>query len=458
MVAIEYYCEGCKVGLKGRLFKKPDSADVEIFHKSQGMLGSMEQRFVPEDQIPEGDESSRLVAWGYRRYRDMFNARQLIGLELSCRHVVEEENTRNRTALATNLSDLLRYQNMLCRYDTMALKSLDIFSVHGFPVGLLRCESNLLGIRNKSGKLVGSGGWRNIVEKYSKAKEYCENPFEWRFEGARKVLVPTPGEWIGERRDDPTQPKTRDISLSCGSATALNLEPDSLDAVLTDPPYFGNVQYAELMDFCYVWLRKIMRSEAPIFGSQSTRNPDELTGNQTMDRGLAHFTIGMSTVFQLLAEALKPMSPLAFTYHHNQLEAYHPIAVAILDSGLTCTATLPCPAEMEASIHINGTGSSIIDTVFVCRKLQPTQTDTEPKSNDDLVRLVRNDTDALKAAGYSPSRGDLRCITYGHVTRVITEHLRPDWNKANDVTEKLKTVRELFGESITVEVMNGVSP
>ncbi len=58
-----------------------------------------------------------------------------------------------RDALATNLSDLLRYQNMLCRYDTMALKSLDIFSVHGFPVGLIQCESNLLGDRN--GKTVG---------------------------------------------------------------------------------------------------------------------------------------------------------------------------------------------------------------------------------------------------------------------------------------------------------------
>ena len=57
---------------------------------------------------------------------------------------------RVRNALATNLSDLLRYQNMLCRYDTMALKSLDIFSVHGFPVGLIQCESNLLGIPSVS--------------------------------------------------------------------------------------------------------------------------------------------------------------------------------------------------------------------------------------------------------------------------------------------------------------------
>ena len=108
---------------------------------------------------------------------------------------------RVRRALATNLSDLLRYQNMLCRYDTTALKSLDIFSVHGFPVGLVQCESNLLGIVNGNGVNVGSGGWTNIIEKYARAKSYCDAPFEVRRQGRRKVTVPIRGEWIGERRN-----------------------------------------------------------------------------------------------------------------------------------------------------------------------------------------------------------------------------------------------------------------
>jgi hypothetical protein len=60
---------------------------------------------------------------------------------------------------------------------------------------------------------------------------------------------------------------------------------------------------------------------------------------------------------------LKPGAPLAFTFHHNELEAYQSIGVAI-----TCTQALPCPAEMGGSIHIHGTGSSIVDTVFVCRE------------------------------------------------------------------------------------------
>src|SRR5437879_10223971 len=112
----------------------------------------------------------------------MFNPRQLLGLELICRAIHKQKNAKIRRALATNLSDLLRYQNMLCRYDTMALKSLDIFSVHGFPVGLVQCESNLLGISDGNGSNVGSGGWSNIIAKYAKAKKYCDKPFEVRLQ------------------------------------------------------------------------------------------------------------------------------------------------------------------------------------------------------------------------------------------------------------------------------------
>jgi hypothetical protein len=115
--------------------------------------------------------------------------------------ISKHPDERVREALATNLSDLLRYQNMLCRYDAMALKSLDIFSVHGFPVGLVPCESNILGIEGARGQPVGSGGWLNITEKFAKAKSYCAQPFEIRHAGGKKIEVPIAGEWIGTYRN-----------------------------------------------------------------------------------------------------------------------------------------------------------------------------------------------------------------------------------------------------------------
>src|SRR3989338_5966084 len=148
MFAIEYHCPRCKPNHEGRFFKKPDADDLSNYGEAVESWQRMRADYVPEDKIPPGDETDRLHRWGYRYYREMFNERQLLGLELICRTIVKETDERVRNALATNLSDLLRYQNMLCRYDTYALKSLDIFSVHGFPVGLVQCESNLLGIMN----------------------------------------------------------------------------------------------------------------------------------------------------------------------------------------------------------------------------------------------------------------------------------------------------------------------
>ena len=132
LFAIEYHNPRRRAEHRGRFFKKPDAEDIARMAAAADRWEQVNPRHVPGEDIPPGDETGRLHRWGYARYRDMFNPRQLLGLELSCRLIAEIEDQRIRHALATNLSDLLRYQNMLCRYDTMALKSLDIFSVHGF--------------------------------------------------------------------------------------------------------------------------------------------------------------------------------------------------------------------------------------------------------------------------------------------------------------------------------------
>ena len=443
LFAMEYHCPKCKPSHAGRFFKKPDDQDIAQINEVEKRWSRMRPKYVPDDEIPSGDETDRLHRWGYTRYQKMFNTRQLLGLELSARMIAKTPNERVRNALATNLSDLLRYQNMLCRYDSRALKSLDIFSVHGFPVGLIQCESNFLGIMEPGRKMcVGSGGWANIVEKFKKAKSYCDNPFEIRYQGRSKTIVPINGEWIGDYLNGDDSAPARVVDISCQDAASCKLPDASVDAVFTDPPYFGNVQYAELMDFCYVWLRKLVGQNSSTFNSDSTRTPVELTGNVNMGRGIDHFTEGLSSVFQRMARALKTGSPLAFTYHHNSIEAYYPIAVAILDAGLTCSASLPCPAEMAASIHINGTGSSIIDTVFVCRQTGVMQRKWLANSPNELARIVKEDLDQLKAGNVKPTPGDIKCVIYGHLIRLATWSLRLEWTKNGPVTTRIEKVAD----------------
>lgn len=453
MWAIEYHCEKCKPTHQGRFFKRPGADDLQRMEWSRQKFAELSPTLpIPDDEIPLGDETRRLHRWGYRRFGEMFNERQLLGLGLLLRRIIEVDKSEIRHALLTVFSDFLRYQNMLCRYDTYALKCQDIFSVHGFPVGLVQCENSLLGTPR-----VGSGSFRHFVEKYIRAKQYCLAPFETRTRGSRKEVVPIHGERIVAKFAT-AFPRIgrRKAYVRAASATDVRLPPDSLDGVFTDPPYFANVQYAELMDFCYSWLRIGLGGDFPPFRPTTTRKHADLTGNETMKRGLDHFTEGLSRVFCHYAAALKNGAPFVFTYHHNDPAAYVPLIVAILDAGLDCSATLPAPAEMGASLHIARSKSSVLDSVFVCRK-QPSRTD-----HAGVEESVRRDIDALAAAGLKISEGDIRCLTVGHIARIVINKLRPMWDNSYLLGARIRVAHErlihLWQEIHVSRVMTSLHP
>jgi adenine-specific DNA methylase len=414
LFAMEYHCPGCYSHHPGRQFKAPDADDRRRYQDAAASLAITEgDLHIPTDAIPAGDETTRLHRWGYHRYRDMFNDRQLLGLGLLINEIGRVTDQRIRHALATVFSDFLRYQNLLARYDTYALKCQDIFSVHGFPVGLIACENNLLGVPG-----VGSGSFVHFVEKHASAKTYAQKPYETRVAGSRKTRV----HMLSERIEAPLSDHEpigdeRSAWLTCEPSQDLALVPETLDAVFTDPPYFANVQYAELMDFCFVWLRQVLGSDVPQFERSTTRTEHEMTGNNTLGRDLLDFTAGLSSVFSSMSSALKKGRPLSFTYHHNDPLAYAPLVVALLDAGLTCTAVLPAPAEMSASLHIAGTKSSILDSIFVCRHRDWARRrhgmDVFWKRSVD--ERIADDTAKMDAAGYTCTAGDLQCLRAGHI-------------------------------------------
>lgn len=426
MWAIEYHCENCKPTHKGRFFKKPDTDDLAKFKKATRLFKNRNDSLpIPNDEIPLGDETKRLHRWGYKKFNEMFNERQLLGLGILLKQILQVDKEEARHGLLTVFSDFLRYQNMLCRYDTTALKCQDIFSVHGFPVGLIQCENNLLGISK-----VGSGSYRHFVEKYKKAKTYCQHPFETRFKENKKELVEIEGEKIEASFVDQFPiGNTRAAWIEACSAEKLALPPNSLDGVFTDPPYYDNVQYAELMDFCYSWLRLGLGNEFEVFRPETTRTLSELTGNETMQRGIDHFTEGLSRIFSHYAKALKQDAPFVFTFHHNDPGAYLPVVVAILDAGLNCTASLPAPAEMGASLHIARTRSSVLDTIFVCR--------SQPVTPSHIVKNLQEDVKKLRMADLKISEGDIRCLFAGHIAKKAINHLYDHWKPERELKERM---------------------
>ena len=130
------HCPSCKPGHRGRFFKAPDAEDLRRAQEAEDGSGQLGRRtrarrrdtFRRRNEPPSPLGVSALS-------RDVQRPPAIRPGDVCQNHRRRRPNARVHNALATNLSDLLRYQNMLCRYDTTAFKSLDIFSVHGFPVG-----------------------------------------------------------------------------------------------------------------------------------------------------------------------------------------------------------------------------------------------------------------------------------------------------------------------------------
>ena len=143
---------------------------------------------------------------------------------------------------------------------------------------------------------------------------------------------------------------------------------------------------------------------------------------------------------------MKLGAPLVFTYHHNKLDAYCAVGVALLDAGLVCTVSLPCPAEMGGSIHIHGTGSSIVDTVFVCRASGAVPENRLFDSPERLVDIVSEDLAHLSIAGRTATHGDIRCIVLGHLTRIAVWRLRAAWDRSLCTAKRIGAVCDSMTE------------
>ena len=112
----------------------------------------------------------------------------------------------------------------------------------------------------------------------------------------------------------------------------------------------------------------------------------------------------------------------------------------------------PFHFSFNSSLKVGFQGSRItsdvreLDTVFVCRMTGETAQKWLFETADELTRIVAHDLEQLRAAGVKPTSGDVRCITYGHATRMAIWNLRPTWDTSKSTAQKL----EQFGKALAV--------
>ena len=170
-----------------------------------------------------------------------------------------------------------------------------------------------------------------------------------------------------------------------GSATSISLPSDSAAALVTDPPYFAAIPYADLSDFFYVWLRRgIGKSFPELFVDSLTQKEDELIVTNAEKRRMENRrTTNISwrdgSALSSARDVVKADGVGLIVYAEGTTAGWEAMLGAIIDSHWTVTSSWPIDTEMENRTQAHGAASLQSSIHIVCR---PRVTDGVDKANE----------------------------------------------------------------------------
>jgi len=321
---------------------------------------------LPHIEILPGFNTQQVLNYGYRYWDDMFNGRQLLALTTLAGGIQQLPACPERDVLMVLFSGVLEFNNMFASYKgegTGAVRHM--FAHHILKPERTPIEANVWGTSKSS------GAFSTLFEsRILRAIRYKEAPFETALhrqngkKAGRKVYGLSPAIAADIIDKFPTGGiLNQAVYLSCGNSAATDLPDQSVDLVVTDPPFFDNVHYSELADFFYVWQRMVF-NEPDLQEKLTTRNKAEV-----QDGDAESFADKLRRVLSECHRVLKDDGLLVFSYHHSRQDGWSAIAAAVLGSGFTFVQSQPVKSEMSGAMPKSQARSPIdLDVLLVCRK------------------------------------------------------------------------------------------
>ena len=261
------------------------------------------------------------------------------------------------TYLALAIDRLADYCNGLCTWHVSREQVRNLFARQAIPMSWDTCEANPF----------SSVGINWI----------------WAIRGLAKALgqVPAVGHAIAQQRD----------------ARSWQFDQHGV-VVCTDPPYYDNIDYSDISDFFYVWLRRNLINVWPDeFATLATPKVEELIADPYRHGGREqardHFESGMREFLGKLAVQHRPDFPISIFYAYKAQEGrggreggWSTFLQAMVDAGLQITATWPIRTEQRTRTQAIGSNALASSVVLVCR---PRQEDAAIVSRAEFVSEMR---------------------------------------------------------------------
>lgn len=442
-------------------FRAPTTADLDAVRAAEEELARLLPRWeaqdqIPSEEIPEGEKTREPRNMGITRWRDLFLPRQLLtnGVVLEEIRAAQararaqlspEEAEAVNVYLAFIQSKVVNYNSVNTFWHSGRKTVTQTFSRHDFAFRPAFCEfegaretvlwgakqvisayEQIAGlIHGEQVELSGDDedGEDDVVSEAAESDRDEVSPDGGLVSAASPVEVHL-------------RPEVIVPTITNDDAAALSVPPPgSVHLLCVDPPYYNNVQYSELSNFFYVWLKRALRDEpnlAPLFREPLAESNREAVANaarwqreaereqsawqvrydtafnslraqkvkaaDAKERALAaagprprtakdraddFYLDKMAQVFRRARQLLHPAGRMVVMFNHKQTWAWRSLGMALIRAGFEVRSSAPIHTEAESSLNIRGLDAARSTVLLLC---QPRQDREQPVGNWGTVQ------------------------------------------------------------------------
>ncbi|MCI0602499.1 DUF1156 domain-containing protein [bacterium] len=433
-----------KADSKKRTYRDPTETDYDTVFKVQDRLKKILDgtvatglTIIPDETFhsvrpsPNARGLSAVTRYGMTSFSSLYTARQLVSLaafsELvrssATKHVNSESGVQRLLALC--VSRVADYCSAQSRWDSTQERNVNSFGRQALPML-----------------------W-DFAELVPTAD--CVGSFSSMLRGITRVIE-KPN--IAERRGQ----------VACEDSTEHSLPSESARIWFTDPPYYDSVPYADLADFFYVWLKRMLPDERLLGnkfedGTFLTPKLRECVWNKAYkingkEKDPIFFENCVSLAFGEGRREVTPDGIGAIVFAHKSTQGWEALLSGILRSGWTVVASWPIATEQAQRLVARGTAALATSVHIVCR----------PRSEDasvgdwgevlhELPKRVGEWMQRLQKEGIRGADLVFACI--GPALEIYSRYSRVETPEGREVKldEYLQKVWEVVGRSALEQIL-----
>ncbi|MFM1843555.1 MAG: hypothetical protein RLZZ490_2298, partial [Cyanobacteriota bacterium] len=357
---------------KGSLeFRIPNEIDIlsyqKAVEKSQELHNGFSSHLIPHEPCSDNPQYMMAYRYGLTTWDKYFNPRQLLTL-VTYVEIINEAKEKIRAELGEEkLQAITTYLTLVLDRCVDKNARLSNYDPSRTTIARASAQHSLNLMWNYPEAEGSSRLWEfsafTVANDYTKLCDYLST----RINSSSLVV---------ENHTEKT------IQIDSASTDSLfHLADQSVDAIVTDPPYYGTIPYADLSDFFYIWNRRILGDIFPeLYYSELTDKDREAVANPSRFRNMGtspkeladqDYEAKMQMAFSEYYRVLKNDGVMTVQFNHKDAGAWDVLAQSLITAGFEITASWAVSTENPQNLHQAQKNSVSSTVLLVCRKRDP---------------------------------------------------------------------------------------